>query len=173
MSETIDGRGLASLVAPTRRRRIESVRRSSELARALAQLVASKARLATQLEALFRASRGLPLRLALSDHRRETITQVDRLQLMIAMLADRDEPPSAPVSSGNVARAGAATRPSAAVVATMLRASQGVVSQYQAALTLAAESGLPSAVTLLTASLTDERAAVQRLSAIAVLIPGE
>jgi len=173
MSEMIDRWARPNEAAAGRARVEGSIRGASQLAQALARMVASKTRLASELGVLFRASRGLPLRLALSDHRRATKIQADRLQRTITMVAGRDHLSMPPRPNDGVDVACAAALPLAAVVATLLRTSEAAVAQYEAAIAIAAEGRLASAVNLLTISLNDELAAGRRLSAMAASLTRE
>jgi hypothetical protein len=131
--------------------------------RELVEIDASKNRLALEVDALFRRSRRLGIRLALSDHRRATKTQIDRLGIMITMIAPRDQPAAAPMPEGNFDLTGVGELPDAAVFGPLLRASLAAVAQYETAVATATAEHLPFAVNLLAVSLAEERQAVDRL----------
>ncbi len=134
---------------------------------------ASEARLALELDVLFRRTRWLPLRLALSDQRKETKRHVDRIAALLPAGSDGIglDRVVAPVVGPDSDRW--APLSAAAVVADLLQAARAALSLYGAALAAATERGLEHVVRLLTSSLTEETETEQRLAALAAEVPPE
>jgi ferritin-like metal-binding protein YciE len=137
------------------------------------RIYASEARLALDLDVLFRRTRWLPLRLALSDQRKETKRHVGRIAALLpagsdGIGLDRVGVPEVGPDLDRLAPLSAA-----AVVAGLLQAARAALSLYGAALAAATERGLEHAVRLLMSSLTEEAETEQRLAALAAEIPPE
>jgi ferritin-like metal-binding protein YciE len=127
----------------------------------------SETMLARELSVLFQRTKWLPLRLALSDQRRETNRHVDRLGCLIPMVGARLAPAVRPVTNGHLNGSRPAPFPVAAVIAGPLRASRAAVAAYSAAIGAATERGLDYAASLLTSSLTEEMDTTRRLALLA------
>ncbi len=141
---------------------------SKALLRRLGRLYAAERQLAFDLPRVFRQCTGLPLRLALSDQRKETSRQLVRLELILQSAggaanglaglkrwaerpvdahSDEDFPSGVPIHT---------------VVAAALGQAQRAIAEYRAAMTLARRVGLLSMVDLLAISLNEkENASVQ------------
>jgi ferritin-like metal-binding protein YciE len=154
-----------------------ATRRSAVLANQLIQQVsliyALETELALELEVLARRTRWLPLRLLLSDLRRETNRHVDRLDCLMPILDDRMAPPAHSAPNGKIDRGFLAPIPAAAIVAGPLRASRAAVTAYEATIGTAAEQGLGYAASLLNSSLTEEKNTTRRLALMAMEISEE
>ena len=174
MTHTVLSSQSAGNVAAIRRSALERPRRvSNQLLPELVRIDASKKRLAIELAALFHRSRRLSMRLALADYRRETEIQLERLRVLINMVAGRGQPEAAPTPEGNFDVNMVAAPPDAAVFALLLRASRAAVAQYEATVATAAAERLPFAANLLTISLAEERQVVDRLVEMVRLIDEE
>jgi ferritin-like metal-binding protein YciE len=174
MTHTVLGTESAVDVAAPRDGSLERSRRiSNQLLVELVRIDASKSRLALELADLFQRSRRLSMRLALAEHRRETKIHLERLRVMITMVAGRDQPAAAPMSEGNFDLSKAGTPPDAAILAQLLRASRTAVAQYEASSATAAAERLTIAANLLTISLSEERQTADRFVSMLRLIDEE
>jgi hypothetical protein len=106
------------------------------------------------------------MRLTLAAHRRDTEIHLERLRVMITMVARKDQPAAAPMPEGNFDLTMAGTPPDAAFYALLLRASRTAAAEYEATVAAATAEGLAVATNLLTVSLTDEQQDVERFVSI-------
>lgn len=134
------------------------------LLRHLTRLYTAERQLAFDLPRLFHQSTVLALRLALSDHRKETSRQLVRLELIIQTA--RTEAPS-PVdvhSDGDFIRGA----PAHTIAAIPLKRARAAIAGYRSAIALANRMRLHSMAELLTESLNEKRNASVVLSRFAV-----
>lgn len=132
---------------------------------------ASETRLALDLEILFRRTKWLPLRLLLSEQRRETNRHIDRLRCLVPMLAEGA--PLVPLTPHERFAGIAGQVPAAAVIAGPLRASRAAVEGYGVAVSAANERGLGFVASLLTSSLSEEANTSRRLDSLVAEISNQ
>ena len=137
------------------------------------RLYAAEVRLAFELEALFRRTRWLPLRLALSDQRKETKRHADRIAALLPAGSDTIGLDWIALPSVGLDPDRWTALPPAAIVAGPLQASRAALELYGAALAAASGRGLIQAARLLKTSLTEEAETERRLTALVAEIPGE
>ena len=139
----------------------------------LRAIYASETTLALELEVLFRRTGWVPLRLVLSDQRRETSRHVERLACIIAMVDWRvgPTPDRASASRANGGQPG--QLPAGAIVAGPLRAARAAVAAYGSVIAAANEHGLAHVANLLASSLAEESATTERLAVMVAEISNQ
>ena len=141
-----------------------------QLIQQLELIHASEMSLASDLEWLIGRTKWLPLRLILSDLRRETSRHLDRLSRLVPGLASPPAPVVPPAARSKPNGNSGDQLAAAAVIAGPLRAARAAVAGYGAAIATATERGLADVARLLTSSLTEKANSSRRLSSLAAAI---